>query len=103
MAAQRFIISSQKLFEFLQESGVESDCLVEERDGIKSFTSTKSEYHKVLELVRKSESTYEDLAVYYLSKNDYSKAHLYYYLLGELIIQEIYYAEKLTMTFYWVL
>ncbi len=99
MAAQRFIISSQKLFEFLQESGVESDCLVEERDGIKSFTSTKSEYHKVLELVRKSESTYEDLAVYYLSKNDYSKAHLYYYLLGELIIQEIYYAEKINDDF----
>jgi len=95
MAAQKFIISSQKLFEFFQEKGIKSDCLVEEKNGIKSFASTKSEYHLVLELVRKSESIYEDLAVYHLSRNNYSKAHLYYFLLGELIIKEIYYADRI--------
>ena len=95
MAAQKFIIASRKLFDFLQGKGVKSDCLVEEKEGIKSFCSTKSEYHKVRELVNKAESIYEDLAVYYTSKNNYAMAHLYYYLVGELLIKEISYGKKI--------
>lgn len=94
-AAQKFIIASRKIFEFLQESSVKSNCLVEEKDGIKSFVSTKSEYHRVRELINKAESIYEDLAVYYTSKNNYSMAHLYYYLIGELLIKEIYFGKKI--------
>jgi len=95
MAAQKFIISSRKLFDFLQGKGIKSDCLVEEKEGVKSFISTKSEYHSVRELINKAESIYEDLAVYYTSKNNYSMAHLYYYLIGELLIKEIYYGKKI--------
>ncbi len=95
MAAQKFIISGRKLFDFLQGKGVKSDCLIEEKEGVKSFVSTKSEYHKVRELINKAESIYEDLAVYYTSKNNYSMAHLYYYLIGELLIKEIYYGRKI--------
>lgn len=95
LAAEKFIIASQQAFDFLQESGIKSDCLTDEKDGIKSFCSTKSEYHKVVELIRNAETIYEDLAVYYISKNNYSKAHLYYFLLGELLIKEIYYGNKI--------
>ena len=95
IAAQKFIIASRKLFDFLQGNGVKSDCLVEEKEGIKSFCSTKSEYHKVRELVNKAESIYEDLAVYYTSKNNYTMAHLYYYLVGELLIKEISYGKRI--------
>lgn len=95
MAAQKFIISSEKIFDFLQEKGVKSDCLIEEDKGIKTFCSTKSEYHKVKELINRAESVYEDLAVYYTSKNNYDMAHIYYYLLGELLIKEIFYGQKI--------
>ena len=95
MAAQKFIIAGRKLFNFLQGKGIKSDCLVEEKDGVKSFCSTKSEYHKVRELINKAESIYEDLAVYYTSKNNYNMAHIYYYLVGELLIKEISYGKKI--------
>ena len=95
MAAQKFIIAGRKLFEFLQGKGVKSDCLVEEKEGIKSFVSTKSEYHKVRELINKAESIYEDLAVYHTAKNNYAMAHLYYYLVGELLIKEISYGKRI--------
>ncbi|MBT6690518.1 hypothetical protein HN903_02040 [archaeon] len=95
MAAQKFIIAAGKLFDFLQSKEIKSDCLVEEKDGIKSFCSTKSAYHKVRELLNKAESIYEDLAVYYTSKNNYNMAHIYYYLVGELLIKEIAYGKKI--------
>jgi hypothetical protein len=95
MAAQKFIIASRKLFDFLQGKGVKSNCLVEEKKGVKSFCSTKSEYHKVKELINKAESIYEDLAVYYTSKNNYNMVHIYYYLVGELLIKEISYGKKI--------
>jgi len=95
LAAQKFIIAGRKLFDFLQGKGVKSDCLVEEKEGIKSFVSTKSEYHRVRELINKAESIYEDLAVYYTSKNNYNMAHIYYYLVGELLVKEISYGKKI--------
>ncbi len=95
MAAEKFIVASRKLFDFLQGKGIKSDCLVEEKEGVKSFCSTKSEYHKVRELINKAESIYEDLAVYYTSKNNYHMAHIYYYLVGELLIKEISYGKKI--------
>lgn len=95
LAAQKFIIASRKLFDFLQGRGIKSDCLVEEKDGVKSFVSTKSEYHAVRELLNKAESIYEDLAVYYTSKNNYEMVHIYYYLVGELLIKEISYGKKI--------
>jgi hypothetical protein len=95
MAAQKFIIASRKLFDFLQGNGIKSDCLVKEKEGIKSFCSTKSEYHKVRELINKAESIYEDLAVYHTAKNNYAMAHLYYYLVGELLIKEISYGKQI--------
>ncbi len=95
MAAQKLIIASRKLFDFLQGKGVKSDCLIEEKEGVKSFCSTKSEYHMVRELINKAESIYENLAVYYTSKNNYNMAHIYYYLVGELLIKEISYGKKI--------
>ena len=95
LAAQKFIIAGRKLFDFLQGKGVKSDCLVEEKEGVKSFVSKKSEYHVVRELLNKAESIYEDLAVYYTSKNNYEMAHIYYYLVGELLIKEIFYGKKI--------
>ncbi len=95
LAAQKFIIAGRKLFDFLQGKGVKSDCLVEEKDGVKSFVSTKSEYHAIRELLNKAESIYEDLAVYYTSKNNYEMVHIYYYLVGELLIKEISYGKKI--------
>jgi hypothetical protein len=95
LAAQKFIIAARKLFDFLQGKGIKSDCLVEEKEGVKSFVSTKSEYHRVRELINKAESIYEDLAVYYTSKNNYEMAHIYYYLVGELLIKETSYGKKI--------
>lgn len=95
LAAQKFIIASQKSFEFLQESGIESDCLIEEDEGIKTFVSTQSRYHHASLLLKKAEGIFEDIAVYHSSKNNYQKVHLYYFLLGELLIKEISYAEKI--------
>ena len=79
--ADAYLTSLQYNFDFLQKTGVKSELITELFSRV--VCETESPYYKVKELLLKVEAIYDELSVYYISKNNYQYAHNYYFFLGE--------------------
>ena len=89
--ADAYLTSLQYNFYYLQKTGVKSKIGEEISECV--VCEDESPYYKVKELLLKVEAIYDELSVYYISKNNYKYAHNYYFFLGEVLIKEIYYSS----------
>jgi len=91
--AEKYIIAFQHYFKILQKRRIKSNLEFEELKRVVS--SNKSPYYHIKELIIKVKVIYDKIGLFYYSKNNFEKAHDYYFLLAEIIIKEISYAEKI--------
>jgi hypothetical protein len=89
--AEHYIIALQNLFDVFQKKKIKSNL---EREVFKRVVcETESPYYRIKKLLLDVKVMYDEMTVYYFSKNDYRNAHNYYFLLGEVLIKEIHYAS----------
>ena len=56
-------------------------------------------YHKVLDLIHKTERLVDEIAVYHHSNHNFERAYNYYYILGDLFIKEAFFLSQFDMAF----